>query len=283
MNMWDSMRAPAASDWRGGLGTPRRNNYFHGKMLDVYHFEMETAYGIGLRRMLNRVVHGTGVVCGLDVDRSADRRSIAITPGVALDGWGREIVVPVRTAPVRIPPAVVEEACRRRESRDEDETEERPPGRRPARERDRRHGHVIVTLCYQECESDPAPVLAGDCGTAQPCAPGTINERYRIGFEPGRADSVDVSCRFPDVLRGGEIDYGALARWVTQECPRPPRDPRIPLANLRLTDDKDKPAEDLEIEDVEIEIRPVVFGNDILFDLLTRIVEEEQSGDQWRR
>src|SRR6266508_4160617 len=198
--MHGTRQAPGGMDWRGGLATPRRNRFFHGKMMDVYQFELETGYAISMRRLLNRIVSGNGVVCGLN-----------------------------------------------------------------------------VVLCYQECESEPVAVLAGDCSTGTPCTPGAIREQYRVTFEPGCADPIDVSCRFPDVISGGEIEYGALARWVTRDCPDPPGNPCIPLANLRL-DCRD---DGCDIDDIDIEIRPVVFGNAILFDILSRIVEE-QSGDRRR-
>lgn len=259
-------------EWRGGLATPRRNRFFHGKMMDVYHFELETAYGIAMRRLLNRMVVGTGVVCGLDVVEGDDPCTVIVTSGVAIDGWGREIIVPADSAPVAIPAALIDRVCAEEPEADASAG----PRRRPDHEDD---PCVTVTLCYQECDGDPVAVLAGDCSTATPCAPGAIREQYSIGFEPGCADPVEVSCRFPDVLRHGEIDYGALARWVTRECPDPPRDPCVPLANLRLRRDDDG----CVIQDVDIEIRPVVFGNAVLFDILTRIVEESRPDNGRRR
>jgi hypothetical protein len=122
-------------------------------------------------------------------------------------------------------------------------------------------------------------VLAGDCSTSVPCAPGTIREQYRIDFVPGCLKRPNVECRFPDILEGGEIDYGALARWVTEGCPAPPRNPCVPLANLRL-DCRD---DGCSIHDVEIEIRPIVLGNDLLLDVLSRLVEEERPSENWRR
>ncbi|MCG5212179.1 hypothetical protein [Streptosporangium sp. KLBMP 9127] len=282
--MQDTRRTPVRMDWRGGLATPRRNRFFHGKMMDVYHFEMETAYGIAMRRMLNRLVSGGGVVCGLDVVRGADPCTIKVTAGVAIDGWGREIVVPADSAPIALPAALIDRVCGDGDQCADPAEEEPATGeRRAVRRADERRGHddawVTVTLCYQECESDPVTVLAGDCSTTTAaCAPGAVREQYHIGFEPGRADPIEVSCRFPDILRQGEIDYGALARWVTRSCPDVPRDPCIPLANLRLDCD----SEDCRIDDVDIEIRPIVFGNAILFDMLSRIVDE-QSGDGRRR
>lgn len=245
---------------RGGLSSPRRNRFFHGKMMDVHHFEMETAYGIDMRRLLNRLVTGSGVVCGLDVVRGDEPCSVRIASGVAIDGWGREIIVPAQTASIPIPPALVDRVCGRCEQ--------------PAAD-----ACVTAVLCYHECETDPVAVLAGDCSTSTPCAPGAIREQYRVAFEPGKAEPIELSCRFPDVLSSGEIDYAALARWVTRECPAPARNPCVPLANLRL----DCREDGCQIEDIDITIRPIVFGNDILVDILARIVEEEQSGESWRR
>jgi hypothetical protein len=57
--------------------------------------------------------------------------------------------------------------------------------------------------------------------------------------------------------------------------------PCIPLANLRLDCRDDGCA----IRDIDIEIRPVVYGNDIIVDILSRIVEESRpaGGQSGRR
>ena len=55
----------------------------------------------------------------------------------------------------------------------------------------------------------------------------------------------------------------------------------MPLANLRLTCSHGKC--DIDSGDIDITIRPVVFANAILFDMLSRIVEEERTGESWRR
>jgi len=255
-------------------------------MMDVHHFEMETAYGIGMRRLLNRLVTGSGVVCGLDVEAGSDQCSVEVTAGVAIDRWGREIVVPARTAAVPLPPGLVEQVCGRTEtpedggayaSRGERGQYDAPPsGYEPKPQED---AWVTVVLCYHECETDPVAVLAGDCSTSTPCAPGAIREQYRIAFEAGRAEAPDLSCRFPDVLDHGELDYGALARWITRDCPALPRNPCIPLANVRLDCGQDP----CSIDDIDITIRPVVFGNDVLVDILSRIVDQGRSDADYQR
>lgn len=70
-----------------------RNRYFYGKLLTVRDFESEQKYVNDKRRFLNRTLHGTGVVAGLQVVM-IDDKSISVQAGIALDDLGREIVVP---------------------------------------------------------------------------------------------------------------------------------------------------------------------------------------------
>ena len=73
----------------------QRNRYFYGKLLTVRDFEDEQRYFIEKQRLINRLIHGEGVVCGLKVEKVENKESfIRITPEVALDCCGREIVVP---------------------------------------------------------------------------------------------------------------------------------------------------------------------------------------------
>lgn len=70
-----------------------RNRYFYGKMLTARDFEIEQRYYNNKRRLLNRVLFGAGVVCGLGVYQNDDT-SFSVETGMALDYLGREIVVP---------------------------------------------------------------------------------------------------------------------------------------------------------------------------------------------
>lgn len=78
------------------LAAPRRNNYFYGKRLDVPHFRMEQDYGKEKQWLLNRLSLGKGVLCGLDV--TAQQGQVCVSPGVAIDGLGREIIFRCRAA-----------------------------------------------------------------------------------------------------------------------------------------------------------------------------------------
>ncbi|WP_219837875.1 hypothetical protein [Paenibacillus sp. R14(2021)] len=73
-----------------------RNRYFYGKLLTVRDFESEQKYLGDKRRLMNRLLVGSGVVSGMHVV-AVDDKSITVEMGVALDYAGREIVIPSPT------------------------------------------------------------------------------------------------------------------------------------------------------------------------------------------
>ena len=69
-----------------------RPRYFAGKLLTAEDFELEQRYHIEKRWLLNRMLHGVGVVSGLAVVPSGQGK-VTVEPGFALDPSGREILV----------------------------------------------------------------------------------------------------------------------------------------------------------------------------------------------
>lgn len=69
-----------------------RNRYYKGKMLTSADFASEQLYMNGKRQFVNRMITGSGIVCGLNVI-SLDDQSFMVESGVAIDDMGREIVV----------------------------------------------------------------------------------------------------------------------------------------------------------------------------------------------
>ena len=67
-----------------------RNRYFEGKRLTADSFRAEQDYTIERRRLLNRAIHGWGVVYGYAIQSAAGR--LQIGPGLALDECGRELL-----------------------------------------------------------------------------------------------------------------------------------------------------------------------------------------------
>lgn len=67
-----------------------RNRYFEGKRLTTDSFRVEQEYMLERRRLLNRAIHGWGVVYGFGVKAKPDR--LEIGAGLALDRCGRELL-----------------------------------------------------------------------------------------------------------------------------------------------------------------------------------------------
>ncbi len=68
-----------------------RNRYYYGKLLTEQDFVSEQRYMNDKRRLLNRFLHGVGIVAGFQVVKM-DEKSLSVEAGFALDGAGREIV-----------------------------------------------------------------------------------------------------------------------------------------------------------------------------------------------
>ena len=72
-----------------------RPNFFAGQLLTEDDLQQITVYQNGKRRLTNRYVFGTGVVCGLEVVCAGPKApgSLIIQPGYALDCCGNDIVL----------------------------------------------------------------------------------------------------------------------------------------------------------------------------------------------
>lgn len=81
-----------------------RNRYFYGKLLTVRDFESEQKYFNDKRRLLNRLMFGSGVLSGMSVV-AVDDKTVSVEMGVAIDYIGREIVIP---APVTMKLSMIE-------------------------------------------------------------------------------------------------------------------------------------------------------------------------------
>ena len=76
---------------------PRRVHFFDGRMITAEDLSAEQAYHREMRHLHNRL-HGYGVVSGLIVAEADE--DIQVSPGVAIDGLGRELIL---TEPQRVP------------------------------------------------------------------------------------------------------------------------------------------------------------------------------------
>jgi hypothetical protein len=78
------------------IPTFERNRYFFGKPMTVRDFEAEQQYVINKTRLLNRLIHGVGILCGMQVSLplAVDGKfKVNISEGAALDCCGNLIIV----------------------------------------------------------------------------------------------------------------------------------------------------------------------------------------------
>jgi hypothetical protein len=75
-----------------------RPRYMYGQLLGAEDFTAEQRYHLLRARMRNALLHGSGVVCGLDITSTETAEppvaELRCSPGLAIDQLGREIYVP---------------------------------------------------------------------------------------------------------------------------------------------------------------------------------------------
>jgi hypothetical protein len=261
------------------LTAPRRNQFFYGKRMDVQHFRMEQEYGRLKQAMINRLTLGTGVVCGLRV--GLDGGCLTIDPGVAIDGLGREIVVPVRSV---FDPTRGDACCG-------GSSDVKPEAR----------GLFTLSVCYRECNADYQPVLVSDCGTREQCAPGTAVETFcfkvssgipELQGDPRWCTKLARDSHSPTEAQGTGTDADrlveaseaqglpnvaalrealssrrrALCEATAWTCAAGDGDPCVPLAVLLVDDGRPIAMDDCLV-------RPRVYSNAALLDLILCLAE----------
>lgn len=71
----------------------RRLHYFNGQRLEAADFKEEQEYHIRTRRWLNKSLYSAGIARGLEVRAVPNARKVMVSPGLALDSEGREIIL----------------------------------------------------------------------------------------------------------------------------------------------------------------------------------------------
>ncbi len=144
--------------------TYTRNNYFTGKLMVERDFTDEQHYFMEKLRLHNQRLHGSGIVCGLQIvqhDNPACRdRYVILQPGTAIDCCGKEILV--------TEPEVIDLHAF--------------PELQELLQQNNDEAHTLqLRICYRECPTEDIPVLYDECGCDDTqCAPNRILESYRI-------------------------------------------------------------------------------------------------------
>nr|CBH39162.1 conserved hypothetical protein [uncultured archaeon] len=220
-----------------------RNKYFYGKLMTVRDFETEQSYFIEKQRLINRLIHGAGVVCGLKVEETREwtdiPEKIKINPGVAIDCCGREIIVPE------------EKVVDLKEEYSPDDNEET----------------VYVLLKYDFCEKESVPVINNVSACEETCCYNRILETYKIEISKDMPeDCVPSDGRLCDVWSDTEKPEKFVDYWI-KECPECPQEPAVLLAAISLQNSTIKKI-DNAIKDGEGFKKSLVFSNARLYELI---------------
>jgi hypothetical protein len=232
----------------GQLSVPERNRYFYGLLMDAERFQKDQDYFNSKRALLNRFVSGFGVICGLGLTftppSGASPGTLLLGPGIAIDGAGREVLVP---APTPIDLGHLTDATG-------NPTSPVPAG-----------STIIIALAYVEKKTDAVAVLVPDCDYPNGCAPSTIAEGFTILVRLATGPA-------PPIPPGGFGSFPALgtalqadiANQIAGGYSAVPADTSVALGRLSL------PGGPLDA----VSDRPVIYDNTLLYQLLVALATQ---------
>jgi hypothetical protein len=239
--------------------------YFYGQRLGVVDFQDEQSYHSGKQRFHNRLLHGLGVVCGLNVERfvypqgsppSTKTTVLRVTRGAALDACGREIVV---GADQCIDVNAWFQANRTRtDIAALDLT-------KPVA--------LFVVLKYRECPSDPAPAPRDPCGcNGGGCEYGRVMESFQLLLVtrdeldrclslPQPAGALDAALAAPFALPDMSA---ALQAFLARKCVDGAADGCLAIARIEIAFAAGPVVDNISAVRIEIPERAVLLSTQLL-------------------
>jgi hypothetical protein len=156
-------------------------------------FQAEQNYFINKQRLINRSLFGEGVVSGLEVTADKTAGIIHLSEGFALDGFGREIVLPVQLV------------CN---------LNQKYTAKEVGKKRD-----LFVWIRYDENMTDPVPAI-GDAGISFNMI--TEGSKVEVDWAPPESSAIDkmVLAKVTvetdgDKIYVGKIDNSAKVNGVS--------------------------------------------------------------------
>jgi hypothetical protein len=232
----------------GGCGGPgndgcddpsglQRTRFFPRQLVGPEDFTQDQRYFREKHRRHNRMLHGWGVVCGVEVtlagdaDNEPEPYTVCVAPGYVLGPYGDEILVDGTVAfDVRRVADDVRGGC--------------PPPADPwcaPVKVDRRDGTPFyLAIRYEECQARPVQTESG-CGCGSECEYSRIVDGFTLGILDTLPD-VYVSelpenrNEFDDLGLQGTSSCAAYYRKIGRRCPPCPTSPWVILADLTLSD-----------------------------------------------
>jgi len=185
---------PASAE-NAPLDPRKRVNYAFGMVMGVNDFRQEQEHFEWKHRNSNLLLHGSGTVCGLKVTAEAlpdgSDVEIQVSAGHAISPTGKWIWVE-------------QDQCAQLNKWLQQNPPSPPSGTGPQT--------IYVTLCYNECPTDPVPVAGWACATDdETIAPSRIAETFTMQFSrtPPRQPLEKAVRDFGELLGQVEIIQGS--------------------------------------------------------------------------
>jgi len=216
-----------------------RNRYFQGKLMTAHDMATEQEYHASRFETINKLVSGTGIVTGLsitDYEFEDEELRVTVSPGVAIDGNGRPIVV--RTATTRTVP-----------TGDSD--------------------RVYLYLVFSEEPKDPVPVPGVEATNGEE----SEESRTLEIFELVAKDTPPASSKTTPILDFPEVDetddFQKIANKIVDSYHKANRQraETVSEEGIFLGAFEQLPEGDWGQHEEETRRRPFVYDNDMLFSL----------------
>lgn len=257
-----------------------RNNYYYGKLMTAREFLDEQCYYNEKRWLINRMVNGWGVVCGLDVKRKPldpkepdmgyDDKNVLVTPGLAIDCFGREILVQEEQLVPLIPE---KDSCINEEQ-----------AKNPEK--------LSICIEYRECKTEPILFPSKTCDHDDKTQFNRIRDSFKIHvrIEKGEPHSGKCCPLHEEKFHKGDIHHPFVPRTLhnylceklKKGCPECLERPCLVLAEITQLHHKHNYDKNEQIQQTSYEIldrikgikinrcskRRLVYSNPLLYDLI---------------
>lgn len=226
-----------------------RNNYYYGKLMTVRDFFQEQCYFNEKRWLLNRMIGGWGVVCGLDVKtKEGDLEKVIVTPGFAIDRCGREILVCEEQTVTLIP----EECdCCKKEKKKEEQSERK----------------LIICLEFYECKTEQVSLPPIACDQKERGEFNRIRDSFKIRVVP-RPEAEEECCdKLCPLEHKDKTVHQYLCDELKEGCSECADQHCLVLAYITISKSED-PQYPHKIVIDECSHRRLVYTNNLLYDLI---------------
>lgn len=224
-----------------GLSQFEKNRFFKGKLMTPRDMEAEQIYHSERLNTINQFINGSGIVRGLEIqaiEENQDTLDITISPGLALDGNGRPIIVEqVTTKSVPLP------------TNDE--------------------AHVFIQ--YQEMAMETVPVPDTEGAVQDEASPNRIVEVFEVTCHEEPPDETD---RIPNIdipnPRTDALDQQMISRTLAEQyqSESSPSNPAVFLGSFERTPDGNWVSMD------GAPPRSLVYSQQFLFEILVEHISD---------